>query len=95
MHADQVYGVSSDTLVQLASGLDGHCVKKQYSLVGLCFGGRMALDLHLIAAMRQDCNYYQLDTMKLGCVKKYAKIEKIRKGANIFPRHCTQGWQVT
>ena len=61
-----------DTLVQLASGLDGHCVKKQCGLVGLCFGGHMALDLRLsrvrtgVAAMRQDCNYYQLDTTKLG-----------------------------
>jgi hypothetical protein len=28
-------------------GLSGHCVKKQGSLVGLCFGGRVALDLRL------------------------------------------------
>uniref|UniRef100_A0A8C7RYQ4 Golgin A3 n=1 Tax=Oncorhynchus mykiss TaxID=8022 RepID=A0A8C7RYQ4_ONCMY len=41
------YGVSSDTLVRLASGLDVHCVKKQCGLVWLCFGGRMALDLRL------------------------------------------------
>ena len=47
-------------------------VKKQCGLVGLCFGGRMALDLRLsrvrtgVAAMRQDSNYYQLDTTKLG-----------------------------
>jgi hypothetical protein len=34
VHADQV--VSSDTLVRLASGLSGHCVKKQCGLVGLC-----------------------------------------------------------
>jgi hypothetical protein len=38
----QVHGVSSDTLVRLASGLDALCVKKQCCLVGLCFGGRMA-----------------------------------------------------
>jgi dienelactone hydrolase len=67
-----VYSVSSDTLVRLASGLAGHCVKKQCGLVGLCLGGRTALDIHLsrvrtgVAAMRQDCNYYQLDTTKLG-----------------------------
>ena len=45
LHADtvdQVYGVSSDTLVRLASGLSGRCVKKQCGLVGLCFGGHMA-----------------------------------------------------
>jgi hypothetical protein len=47
VHARQVYGVSSNTLVRLASGLDGHCVKKQCGLVGLCFGRRMALDLRL------------------------------------------------
>jgi hypothetical protein len=34
-----VYGVSSDTLVRLDSGLSGHCIKKQCGLVGLCFGG--------------------------------------------------------
>ena len=46
-HGCQVHGVSSDTLVRLASGLDASCVKKQCGLVGLCFGGRMALDLRL------------------------------------------------
>ena len=30
----QVHGVSSDTLVRLASGLDARCVKKQCGLVG-------------------------------------------------------------
>jgi hypothetical protein len=56
----------------MPSGLDGHCVKKQCGFVGLCFRGRMALDIRLsrvctgVAAMRQDYNYYQLDTMKLG-----------------------------
>ena len=50
-------GVSSDTLVRLASELDACCVKKQ------CFGGRMAFDLHLsrastgVVVMRQDSNY--------------------------------------
>jgi hypothetical protein len=37
VHANQgcqVHGVSSDTLVRLASGLDARCVKKQCSLVG-------------------------------------------------------------
>uniref|UniRef100_A0A4W5NMC8 Heteroous nuclear ribonucleoprotein L like n=1 Tax=Hucho hucho TaxID=62062 RepID=A0A4W5NMC8_9TELE len=43
----QVYCVSSDTLVWLASGLSEHCVKKQCGLAGLCFGGCLALDLHL------------------------------------------------
>ena len=59
----QVHGVSSDTLVRLASGLEARCVKKQCGLVGLCFGGRMAFDLRLsrartgVVAMRQDSNY--------------------------------------
>jgi hypothetical protein len=66
MQADfgrQLYSVSSDTLVRLASGLSGQCVKKQCGLAGSCFRGRMALDLHLsrvrtgVAAMGQDCNY--------------------------------------
>jgi hypothetical protein len=35
----QVYGVSSDTLVRLASGLDAHCVKKLCGLVGVVFRG--------------------------------------------------------
>jgi hypothetical protein len=35
----QVHGVSSDTLVRLAPGLDERCVKKQCGLVGLCIGG--------------------------------------------------------
>jgi hypothetical protein len=58
----QVHSVSSKTLVRLASGLDARCVKKQCGLVGLCFGGRMAFDLHLsrartgVVAMRQDSN---------------------------------------
>ena len=59
----QVHGVSSDTLVQLASGLDARCVKKQCGLVGLCIGGRMTFDLHLsrartgVVAMKQDSSY--------------------------------------
>ena len=65
--------------------LSEHCVKKQCGLGGLCFGGRLALDLHLfrvrmgVAAMRQDCNY-QLDTTKLGRKrgKSFTKI-KINK----------------
>ena len=58
-----VHGVSADTLVRLASGLDARCVKKQCGLVGLCCGGRMAFDLRLsrartgVVAMRQDSNY--------------------------------------
>ena len=50
MHADfshQLYGVSSDTLVRLASGLSEQCVKNKCGLAGSCFGGRMALDLRL------------------------------------------------
>ena len=55
MHADfglQVYSDSSDTLVQLASGLSEQCVSRI-----------SALDLRLsrvhwgVAAMGQDCNY--------------------------------------
>ena len=46
----QVHGVSSDTLVRLASGLDVCCVKKQCGLVGLCFRGRMTIDLRLSRA---------------------------------------------
>jgi hypothetical protein len=54
-----MHGVSSDTLVRLASGLDARCVKKQCGLVGLS----MAFDLCLsqartgVVAMRQDSNY--------------------------------------
>ena len=69
LHADfgrQLYGVSSDTLVRLASVLSEQRVKKR-----CCFVGRVALDLRLsrvctgVAAMGQDCNY-QLDITKLG-----------------------------
>jgi hypothetical protein len=35
LHGSTVF---PDTSVRLASGLSGHCVKKQCSLVGLCFG---------------------------------------------------------
>jgi hypothetical protein len=38
VHGRQVYGVSPEALVRLASGLSGHCVMKQCGLVGLCFG---------------------------------------------------------
>ena len=67
----QLDGVSSDTLVRLASGLSEQCVKNQWGLAGSCFRGRMALDLRLsrvrrgVAAMRQDFNY-QLDITKKG-----------------------------
>ena len=43
MHADfgrQLYGVSSDKMVRLASRLSEQC-----GLAGSCFGGRTALDL--------------------------------------------------
>ena len=40
-----VHGVSSDTLVRLASGLDARCVKKQCGLVGLCIRGLMTSSL--------------------------------------------------
>ena len=43
----QLEGVSSDTLVRLASGLSEKCIKKQCGLAGLCFAGCMTLDLHL------------------------------------------------
>jgi hypothetical protein len=61
----QLDGVSSDTLLQLASGLT-----KQCGLAGLCFGGCMALDLRLSRVCRgvaNNCNY------QLGrkIVKKY------------------------
>ena len=49
----QVHGVSSDTLVRLASALDARCVrcvKKQCGLVGLCIGGRMTFNLRLSRA---------------------------------------------
>ena len=68
----QVHGVSSDTLVRLASGC---CVKKQCGLVGLCIGGRMTFNLRLsqarmgVVAMRKDSNYLQLDTTKKKGVK--------------------------
>ena len=63
MYADfgrQLYGVSSDTVVWLASGLSKHCVKKNYGLAGPCVGGRKALNLRLsrvrtgVAAMGQE-----------------------------------------
>ena len=68
MHANQVAKctVFPPTRLRLASGLasglDERCVKKQCGLVGLCFGGRIAVDLHLsrartgVVAMRQDSN---------------------------------------
>jgi hypothetical protein len=49
----QVHGVSSDTLVWLASGLDARCVKKQCDLVGLCIGGCMTFNLCLSRAVRE------------------------------------------
>ena len=60
----QLDGVSSDTLLQLASGLP-----KQCGLAGLCFGGCMALDLRLSRVCRRVANYnYQLGEK---IVKKY------------------------
>ena len=59
----QVLGVSSETLVRLASGLDARCVKKQCGLVGLCIGGRMTFNFRFsrartgVVAMRQDSSY--------------------------------------
>ena len=59
----QAHGVSSDTLVRLASGLDARCVKKQCGLVGLWIGECMTLNLRLsrvrtgVVAMRQDSSY--------------------------------------
>jgi hypothetical protein len=59
----QVHGVSSDTLVRLASGLDARCVEKQCGLVGLSIGERMTFNLRLsrgrtgVVAMRQDSSY--------------------------------------
>ena len=59
----QVHGVSSGTLVRLASRLDACCVKKQCGLVGLCIGGRITFNLRLsrartgVVAMRQDSSY--------------------------------------
>jgi hypothetical protein len=43
----QLDSVSSNTLLWLASEFSEQCVKKQCGFPGLCFGGRMALDLHL------------------------------------------------
>ena len=85
MHVRQLYGVSSDTLVRLASELSEQCVKKQCGLAGSCFGGRMALDLRLsrvrtgVAAMGQDCNY------QLGEIKGVQKNKHLRmKKATVF-----------
>ena len=81
-HGRQLDGVSSDTLVRLASELSGQCVKKQCVLAGSCFRGRMALNLRFsrvrmgVAAMGQDCNY-QLDLTKIGEKKGY-KNDKIK-----------------
>ena len=64
----QVYSVFSDTLVQLASGFSGHCVKKQCGLVGLCCVSKDA-QLSTCASpesvwemQRRDKTNYQLDT---------------------------------
>ena len=57
-HADQVakgHGVSSDTLVRLASGLDARCVKKQCGLVGLCIGGRMTFNPSSLPSPHGSC----------------------------------------
>ena len=55
------YGVSSDTLVRLDSGLNARCVKKQCGLVGLCIGGCMTFNVRLsrtgVVAIRQDSSY--------------------------------------
>jgi hypothetical protein len=59
----QVHGVSSNTLVRLASGLDARCVKKHCGLVGLCIGGHMTFNLRLsraragVVAVRQGISY--------------------------------------
>uniref|UniRef100_A0A8C7HBW7 Uncharacterized protein n=1 Tax=Oncorhynchus kisutch TaxID=8019 RepID=A0A8C7HBW7_ONCKI len=50
----QVHGVSSDTLVRLASGLDARCVKKQCGLVGLCIGGQKGQCL-LLSGEKGQC----------------------------------------
>ena len=62
VHANQgcqVHGVSSDTLVRLASGLDARCVKKQCGLVALCNGGHRTLSRARtgVVAMRQESSY--------------------------------------
>ena len=62
----QVHGVSSNTLVRLAAGLDARGVKKQCGLGGLCIGGRMTFNLRLsrartgVVAMRQDSSYHEI-----------------------------------
>ena len=76
----QLYSVSSDTLVLLASRLMRAVCQKAVRLEASCFKGRMALDLRLsrvhtgVAAMGQDCNY-QLDITKKGL--KYSKNNNI------------------
>ena len=67
VHANQgcqVHGVSSDTLVQLASRLDVAVLRSSWVvLVGLCIGGCMTFNLRLsrartgVVAMRQDSSY--------------------------------------
>ena len=84
-------GVSSDTLVRLASGLSEPCVKKQCGLAGSCFGGRMALVLRLsrvrrgVAAMGQGCNY-QLDVTKLGRKRDKSTTNSINWSKTIISR---------
>ena len=53
----QVHGVSSDTLVRLASGLDARCVKKQRGLVGLCIV-RLSRARTGVIVMIQDSSFY-------------------------------------
>ena len=84
-----MHGVSADTLVWLASGLDSRCVKKQCGLVGLCFAGRMTFDLRLsrartgVVAMRQllIIGYYEIGEKK-GVKKKIRKVGTIDGGPN-------------
>jgi hypothetical protein len=59
-----VCGDSSDTLVRLASGLDGHCVKKQCGLVRFrrTHGSRPSHLPSPYGSCSDKSNYYQLDT---------------------------------
>ena len=72
MHTDfslQLCGVSSDTLVRVASGLSVQCVKKP---CGLSTFASLESVRKGDAAMGQDCNYQlYITNCKKKCMKKY------------------------
>jgi hypothetical protein len=84
MHGCQLYGVSSDTLVRLASGLSEHCVKKKCGLAGVVFRedprlSTFASPESVRELQRWDKTNYQLAR---AMVKLDRKREKKKKKSN-------------